>query len=103
MDTLTSQIVAYINTNPGACSREISEALGTSIQYVGAVARRIEQRGGPIVSEVTLQNGTYKRIYFPETVRENAQTIIKRAAQIGHPFGIAAAQIMRGNNVNTQA
>lgn len=86
--TVSEKVHEYIRANPRCSARAISDATGTTIDYAGLVARRLEYRG---LVETDKKNG---RLCFSAVTSVENNRTIRRARELGGHFGILAAQVM---------
>ncbi len=90
--TYEQRIFAHLMSNPGASTSEIANALGVSLSYAMTVAKRMQKKG-LITSKLRQHSGKTMR-HFYALQEDGVQAVLTQARRIGHPFGIAAAQVM---------
>lgn len=89
---LSEAVYEYVRTHPECTATDVGQHIGASRNRASSLLSCLRRRGLVVASPVP---GSQRRIVFTaiEPVREPDE-IIERARQIGHPFGIVAAQVM---------
>lgn len=86
------RVYEFIRSRDGCTSQEIGEAIGISANHAHAIARNFERRG-KVESSTHLINGRNRNVFRHMTEAASRKTVLKRAKQIGAPFGILVAQL----------
>lgn len=88
----SKKVLDYLRHNPESSATEIGLYLNSTRNHAGSILSTLRHRGLVAVTELP---GRPKRIVFSVADADDSAQVIERARQIGGPFGILAAQVMR--------
>lgn len=95
MKDLNARVIDYITSNPGARSLEVASELGVPQASIVKTLWRLEKAGQLKTRRTGNHNPKRQvKLYYVQHEPRSEADVLSIARQIGHPFGIVAAQVM---------